>query len=98
MKKLSLAFSIATGLVSILTTTDAQADFLYVGNVGSGSTSPNIEIITPNSSGAVFANTNLAGPHGLAFDSAGNLYVANITSSTIEKFSPTCKCRSSLLI
>ena len=38
---------------------------------------------------AVFANTNLNGPQGLAFDSSGNLYAANTfdgTSGTISKF------------
>ena len=34
------------------------------------------------------AGTGLSGPQGLAFDSAGNLYVANSLNGTIEKFAP----------
>ena len=35
---------------------------------------------------ATFASTNLNAPHGLAFDSSGNLYAANVGNSTISKF------------
>jgi len=35
---------------------------------------------------AVFANTNLNVPYGLAFDSSGNLYAANVVDNTISKF------------
>ena len=35
---------------------------------------------------ATFASTNLSSPQGLAFDSSGNLYVANYGDSTISKF------------
>ncbi len=44
--------------------------------------------ITPGGVITVFANTGLSNPHGLAFDSAGNLYVANFGDNTIEKFTP----------
>ena len=33
-----------------------------------------------------FASTNLNSPFGLAFDSSGNLYAANLSNSTISKF------------
>ena len=33
-----------------------------------------------------FASTNLSNPFGLAFDSSGNLYAANLGNSTISKF------------
>ena len=35
---------------------------------------------------ATFASTNLNAPFGLAFDSSGNLYAANVGNSTISKF------------
>ena len=35
-----------------------------------------------------FATTGLSNPGALAFDAAGNLYVANYNSNTIEKFTP----------
>jgi DNA-binding beta-propeller fold protein YncE len=35
---------------------------------------------------SIFASTGLDSPEGLAFDSAGNLYVANADYNTIEKF------------
>ena len=37
---------------------------------------------------ALFANTGLIFPTGLAFDSAVNLYAANRNSNTIQKFAP----------
>jgi len=39
-------------------------------------------------SGSVFASSGLDGAEGLAFDGAGNLYVANAPNNTIEKFTP----------
>jgi sugar lactone lactonase YvrE len=43
-----------------------------------------------NGQGAVFASTgaNGPGPEGLAFDGAGNLYVANYWNNAIYKFAP----------
>ena len=38
--------------------------------------------------GSVFASSGLSGPGGLAFDSAGNLYVASEFSNTIVKYTP----------
>ena len=46
------------------------------GNVGS----------TISASVATFANSNLSGPRGLAFDTSGNLYAANSDNRTISKF------------
>jgi DNA-binding beta-propeller fold protein YncE len=37
----------------------------------------------------VFADSGFASPFGLAFDRAGNLYVANFDGNTVEEFSPT---------
>ena len=34
----------------------------------------------------VFTASNLSSPHGIAFDSSGNLYAANNTGDTISKF------------
>ena len=39
--------------------------------------------------GSVFATTTLPDPYGLAFDSAGNLYVSNYGNNTIQQFSST---------
>src|ERR1019366_693291 len=39
-----------------------------------------------NGAGSIFARASLAGPQGVAFDKAGNLYVANNALNTIEKF------------
>ena len=53
-----------------------------MGNYGSNT----IEKFTAGGVGSVFANAGLSQPYGLAFDSAGNLYVANAGNNTIEKF------------
>jgi sugar lactone lactonase YvrE len=52
----------------------------------------------PNGVGSYFATTGLtypnglrAHPRGLAFDTAGNLYVANIGNNEVEKFTPDAR-------
>ena len=49
-----------------------------------------IDKFTPAGVRSVFASTDLglAGLSGLAFDSAGNLYVANTLGKNIERFTP----------
>jgi hypothetical protein len=42
----------------------------------------------PNGTGSLFASTGLDFPKGLAFDSSGNLYAANLGNNTIEEFAP----------
>jgi DNA-binding beta-propeller fold protein YncE len=37
----------------------------------------------------VFASAGIHSPHGMIFDSAGNLYVVNNATQTIEKISST---------
>ncbi len=65
------------------------ADVIYVSNSGNNAGNSNtIEKINSAGVGSVFASTGLSQPTGLAFDSAGNLYVANYNINTIEKFTP----------
>jgi sugar lactone lactonase YvrE len=70
--------------ISLLCTTQARADDIYISSGNS--------ILKFNSNGAMshFANVSLGFPNGLAFDSSGNLYSGNLSSSadTIEKFDP----------
>jgi len=61
----------------------SRADILYL-PLGNGV----IEKITSAGSGSVFVSSGLNNPIGLAFDSVGNLYVAN-NIDTMEKFSST---------
>jgi DNA-binding beta-propeller fold protein YncE len=42
----------------------------------------------PDGTGSVFADSGLSGPHALAFDASGMLYVANAGNDTIVKFTP----------
>jgi len=42
--------------------------------------------INAQGTASVFATTGLANPQGMAFDAAGNLYVANENNQTIEEF------------
>ena len=46
-----------------------------------------IEKFSTDGVASVFATTGLSHPHGLAFDTAGNLFAAN-EQNTIEKFTP----------
>src|SRR5436190_8007705 len=59
-----------------------RADILYVANPGTET----IMKFTADGVASVFANIDTGGlhqPNGLAFDSAGNLYVSNLTSNSI---------------
>jgi len=64
----------------------SHADTLYV-STAFNNTIEMFDSATGADLGA-FANTGLNCPYGLAFDSAGNLYAANIFANTIEKFTP----------
>lgn len=44
--------------------------------------------ITPQGASSTFATTYLATPRGMAFDTAGNLFVANFGDHTIGRFTP----------
>src|SRR5689334_19550166 len=58
------------------------ASIIYVTNL----ISSRIEKVASNHVVTTFASTGLSGPVGIAFDHAGNLYVANNGNNTIEKF------------
>lgn len=76
------AVLLITTLLSVLA---SRADTLYVSNWGNNT----IWRFTAEGSGSLFANSGLNHPTGLAFDCAGNLYVANYAgfrNSTIMKF------------
>ncbi len=78
---LSVALVLLTGLHQ------AKADTLFVANANSNS----IVKIAANGAATVFTTNGLASPYGVAFDSAGNLFVANLTSanaSSITKIAP----------
>ncbi len=62
----------------------AHADLVYVAN----SNNNTIVKFTEQGIGSVFAPTS-SRPNGLAFDTAGNLYVALPDLNRIERFSPT---------
>ncbi len=47
-----------------------------------------ISKVTPAGAVSTFVSSGLTGPDGLAFDAAGNLYVANCNSITISKVTP----------
>jgi len=72
-----------------LTAVTVPAQNLFVPNFGSG----NIQEFTNNgvtlSSNAVLFASGLANPNGLAFDSAGNMYVADSTAKKVYQFSPS---------
>lgn len=61
--------------------TPVHANNLFVANRGTDT----VEEFNPASTGTVFAS-GLDSPSGLAFDGAGNLYVASWHNSSIEKF------------
>jgi sugar lactone lactonase YvrE len=62
--------------------------YLYLARVDAYGTENNPQILKfeLNGNPSVFTASNLSGPRGLAFDGAGNLYVANSVNNTIYKF------------
>lgn len=56
--------------------------FLYVANSGANAI---LKFPTGGGASSTFSSSGLSGPYGIAFDGAGNLLVANFTSSTIQK-------------
>lgn len=74
-------------LAALLTAASAsRAAVMYVSNGGNHSIEM-FDLATGTDLGA-FATTNLACPWGMAFDSTGDLYVANLDWSQIAKFTP----------
>src|SRR5208283_4477790 len=58
-------------------------DYVYASNTGAGT----ITQIDPNGNTSIFAS-GLNSPEGLAFDSAGNLFVADAGDGTISEINP----------
>jgi DNA-binding beta-propeller fold protein YncE len=86
IKTVSLRLAAIVGLLLGGLTAPCYADILYVANTGNNT----IVKFTSGGVASVFANSGLDNPVGLAFDSAGNLYVANAgNSNTIMKFTPS---------
>jgi sugar lactone lactonase YvrE len=78
-----------TLICALLVVQSAKADFLYVSLGSNRVVKYNVSLANGadvQSSAQTFASTNLSNPHGLAFDSTGNLFVANPGSNTISKF------------
>src|SRR5262249_19587728 len=62
-----------------------RADTLYVATFNNNS----ITQVDELGNRTTFAATEMTGPAGIAFDGAGNVYVANQLNNTIHRFSPT---------
>lgn len=56
----------------------------YGGPTGTGS----VQKFTPDGVGTVFADSVFSTAYGIAFDSAGNVYVSNLVGNNVLKFSP----------
>jgi DNA-binding beta-propeller fold protein YncE len=74
------------------TTIPVRADNIFVSYAGARNTiqeyaSSSIAGSTYN--GTTFTTTNLANDNGLAIDASGNVYVANVNTGTITKYTPT---------
>lgn len=77
----------ATGIIPNFLTFD-QAGNLFVSIAGSAPMGAgSVVVYGPNGAQKTFAS-GLNSPQGLAFDGSGNLYVAELTTSTILKFTP----------
>jgi DNA-binding beta-propeller fold protein YncE len=79
---LSLLSTLVVGLVCFLPAVPARADTIYVATYFDAS----IWKYDTDGTGSLFVGPTIFGPAGLAYDQAGNLYVANANNNTIEKF------------
>src|SRR5580765_7934664 len=75
--------AIVFSLLFLSSFANSRADTLYVGNGDN-----TILQFGPGGVGSVFASTGVLSPQGLAFDRAGNLYVANQSYNNIARFTP----------
>src|SRR5580700_2868411 len=76
--------SLALSLLLVAPST-SHADIIYLGN--GSNTIERFDSVTGADLG-VFASAGLKYPLGMAFDSAGDLYVVNFSTNTIVKFTP----------
>jgi Legume lectin domain len=75
---------LAFAFVGFLYPITGHADTLYVSNRGGHS----VLKITESGVNSVYATSGLVRPEGLAFDTLGNLYVADDSLNTVFKFTP----------
>jgi sugar lactone lactonase YvrE len=76
-------FSAAAFAAVLLVATRIHATTIYVADTGNNAIKKYTDGVV-----SVFANTGLSAPEGLAVDSEGNLYVANLGNNTIMRFTP----------
>lgn len=76
-----VATTFATGL-NLPKGLAVNAGFLYVANSGANAI---VKFPVGGGGSSPFSTSGLSGPYGITFDGAGNLLVANYTSSTIQK-------------
>jgi sugar lactone lactonase YvrE len=97
MKKSHLLICAVAGVATLCGARFAAAqDDLYVSDTGNGSTGDSLTIIQPGGAMDVITNsTYLDDPTGLAFNSAGNLFIANSGNGTISEYDPTTNTFSS---
>ena len=82
--RLTPLLGVVVGLVTNWTVVNSLADTIYVANQNGG-----VVQFAPNGAGSNFGNTALLDvPEGLAFDSSGDLFVANAYNNSIVEFTP----------
>src|SRR4051794_19305680 len=69
-------------VVASLAASACRADILYA------AVDNTVKKFDSSGNGSVFANSGLLAAVGMAFDGAGNLYVANSVGNTIQKITP----------
>src|SRR5512138_1857974 len=81
---------LATTMALLIMAAAAHAqELLYVSTQARTTNGLNaVETFTTNGVGSLFAVTASINPRGVAFDTAGNLFVASALWNTIEKFTP----------
>lgn len=92
-------FTLALAVVCLAPMAAGAADLLYVSLDNNTVVRYDVSLGTPQAienSKQVVASTNLNGPQGLVFDTAGNLYVANMFGNSISKFNSSGVYQSSI--
>jgi sugar lactone lactonase YvrE len=92
----TLLSHVVTGMLNPIALAVDSGDNIFVSTPNIAANSGVFRFAPDGTQGMLFATGIDLDPRGLAFDRAGNLYVANQHGNTVQRFSPAMESRSGL--